>query len=370
MKIYRSIAFLAAAVLLTGFAGSGVISARAEYLVYSGGITSKSGPGAGSLSEAQAEAPESTAQPGVITIGEMPAADGPQADLPAETSAAQAEAFLSAENGAVSVQTQDTAAGEAVAKNGYHNGARIGLNSAWQFADHSAIHTGEAVMYTASSGRKDRIVAVNAGHGTAGGESVKTLCHPDGTKKVTGGSTAAGAVKATAVSSGMVFQDGTRESAVTLRMARILRDRLLAEGYDVLMIRDGDDVQLDNIARTVISNNTADIHIALHWDGDGLSYDKGAFYMSVPDALKSMEPVKSCWQQHEALGNALISGLQTQGIKIWGSNPLDMDLTQTSYSTIPSVDIELGNQCSDHSDARLAAEAEGLVRGIGVFFGF
>lgn len=30
-----------------------------------------------------------------------------------------------------------------------------------------------------------------------------------------------------------------------------------------------------------------------------------------------------------------------------------MDLTQTSYSTIPSVDIELGDKASDHSDAAL-----------------
>ena len=32
---------------------------------------------------------------------------------------------------------------------------------------------------------------------------------------------------------------------------------------------------------------------------------------------------------------------------------MKIDLTQTSYSTIPSVDIELGNQCSDHNDSRL-----------------
>ena len=35
-------------------------------------------------------------------------------------------------------------------------------------------------------------------------------------------------------------------------MAKILKDKLLAEGYDVLMIRESDDVQLDNVARTVI----------------------------------------------------------------------------------------------------------------------
>ena len=32
----------------------------------------------------------------------------------------------------------------------------------------------------------------------------------------------------------------------------------------MVMIREEEDVQLDNVARTVIANNTADIHISLH----------------------------------------------------------------------------------------------------------
>ena len=80
-----------------------------------------------------------------------------------------------------------------------------------------------------------------------------------------------------AVSSGMTFSDGTAESKVTLQMAKILKEKLLAAGYDVLMIRESDDVQLDNIARTVIANNRADCHIALHWDST--TSNKGAFYM-------------------------------------------------------------------------------------------
>ena len=251
----------------------------------------------------------------------------------------------------------------------------IGLDPAWKYADYSVINSGKAVFYKApvSASRKGKTVAVNAGHGTKGGESQKTYSHPDKTPKVTGGTNAAGAVKSMCVSSGMNFKDGTPEKTVTLRMAQILKEKLLAAGYDVLMIRDGEDVQLDNIARTVIANNCADIHIALHWDGDGLKTIKGAFYMSVPDALKNMEPVKSHWQQHEKLGDCLIKGLETEipDIKIWncsGHGQLDEDLTQTSFSTVPSVDIELGNQCSRHDDEILSKEAAGLLRGVELFF--
>ena len=232
------------------------------------------------------------------------------------------------------------------------------------------IKTGAATLYKSTAeNRKGITVCVNAGHGTNGGGSVKTLCHPDGSAKVTGGSTGAGAVKAVAVSSGMTFKDGTPERDVTLALALALKPKLLAAGYDVVMIRESNDVQLDNIARTVIANNTADCHIALHWDSS--ESDKGAFYMSVPNvaSYRAMEPVASNWQKHNNLGENLISGLRGAGVKIFSGGSMEMDLTQTSYSTVPSVDIELGDKVSDHSAGTMEVLANGLLAGINSFFG-
>lgn len=247
----------------------------------------------------------------------------------------------------------------------------IGLNLDWKYAGNSKINTGKAVLYTtevAESARKGITVAVNAGHGTKGGGSVRTLCHPDGSKKVTGGSTAAGSTTATAVSGGMTFADGTAEPVATLMVAESLKHKLLADGYDVLMIRDDKDVQLDNIARTVIANNKADCHIAIHFDST--KSNKGVFFMSTPDALKSMEPVASYWQKHEKLGESLIAGLKASGMKVFSSGSMDMDLTQTSYSTVPSVDIEVGDKASDHSQAACDKIAAGLLDGINIYYGF
>lgn len=265
-------------------------------------------------------------------------------------------------------QDADNSSANVADNDSYGDGQQIGLDPSWEYAEYAKITSGEAVMYRASSNRKGIVVGVNAGHGTSGGESVKTLCHPDGSPKTTGGTTGAGAVKAIAVSGGMTFDDGTPESTVTLKMAKILKSRLLAAGYDVLMIRDDSDVQLDNVARTVICNNVADCHIALHWDGDGLSYDKGCFYISVPDGIKDMEPVASHWREDDALGECLIEGLSACGAKINGGGSMSIDLTQTSYSTVPSVDIELGNACSDHSESALENLADGLVMGVESFF--
>lgn len=250
----------------------------------------------------------------------------------------------------------------------YENGALIGLDMSWEFADFSVINSGFATLFKAEMNRKNITVGVNAGHGTSNVGSKKTYCHPDKTPKVTDGTTAEGAIKAIAVSSGMDFKSGTSEAKINLKVATLLKELLLKAGYDVLMIRTDSDIQLDNVARTVICNNVADCHIAIHFDGDGLDYDKGIFYMAVPDGIKNMYPVSTIWQEDDRLGESLVEGLRTKGQRIMGSGSVEMDLTQTSYSKIPSVDIELGNQCTDHNDSYLSELANGLKAGVDLFF--
>ncbi len=245
----------------------------------------------------------------------------------------------------------------------------IEWNPEWEYADYSQIHESSAVLYYANGdNRKNYVVSVNAGHGTPGGEAVKTLCHPDGSPKVTGGTTSAGATHAIAVSSGMTFLDGTPEAEANLSLAEILKEKLLENGYDVLMIRSDADCRLDNVARTVMSNENAQCHIAIHYDSS--ESDKGAYYCAVPNnaSYRAMEPVASTWQEHIRFGEALVSGLRMNNISIYGSGALEMDLTQTSYSKIPSIDIEVGDKASDHSYETQSQIADGLVDGVDIFF--
>ena len=255
------------------------------------------------------------------------------------------------------------------------NGTEIGLDSNWQYANFSKINSGKAKFYkSTAANKKGKVITVNAGHGTSGGEdkNKKTQVHPDGSKKVEGGSTPRGATYAPAVTTGMNFEDGSSEAEITLKVALKLRDKLLAKGYDVVMIRETSDVQLDNIARTVIANNNSDAHIAIHYNSTASK--AGAFYMKVSDndfegkKYKNMDPVSRMWQQHDTLGERLLDGLQDKGITIKSQRGLPSDLTQTSYSTIPSVDIELGDKKTDHDDAKNDQMAEGLAAGVDKFF--
>lgn len=251
--------------------------------------------------------------------------------------------------------------------NGYEE---IAFDSSWKYGDKAKIIDGRARLYRSDSeNRKDITVCINAGHGTKNGTREKTQCHPDGSPKVVTGSTAAGATEAVAISDGAVMKNGDAEAVATLKAALKVKDELLKKGYDVLMIRETDDVQLDNIARTLIADNYADAHIALHYDSTDT--DKGIFYCSVPyeGGYRDMEPVKTYWRMHEKLGKSLIYGLKKSGFKTFGDGTLPMDLTQTSYSTIPSVDLEIGDTVTDYSDKTLSKAADGIVTGLDHFFG-
>lgn len=311
-------------------------------------------------SDRESEPVSEVAQQTDVSAEQEPVSVSEEISAEPEDNSAQEE--LSAE---LESQTEETVQEETSDENVSEPEETISWDDSWEYADFSKIHDDTVTLYRSDSAdRKDCVIAVNAGHGTSGGESVKTQCHPDGSEKVVSGSTSAGATQATAVSSGMTFDDGTPEAKATLSLALLVKDDLLEAGYDVLMIREDDDVQLDNIARTVLANQYADYHISLHYDST--DSDKGAFYIGVPDAggYRSMEPVASHWQEHEALGMALIEGFEESGLSVFGDGRMAIDMTQTSYSTIPSIDLEVGDKASDHSEGMQKEIAQAIVRGL------
>lgn len=244
----------------------------------------------------------------------------------------------------------------------------ISLKGTEEFFEFTKINSGKSVLYTPTKNKKNITVAINAGHGTEGGTREKTFCHPDKSPKYISGSLSQGAREAYAVTDGTYMSDGTKEAEANLTLAKLTCRKLLSKGYSVLMIRDEDDVQLDNVSRTILANKHAQIHIALHYDNT--SSDPGAFFCAVPDIseYKAMYPLSLCWEKHMALGECIIEGLTQSGVKIKGDGKYFIDLTQTSFSTIPSIDLEAGDRVSDRSEESLEKLADGIVRGIDLFF--
>lgn len=244
---------------------------------------------------------------------------------------------------------------------------KIKFKKKFKYAKYSKIHSGKAVLYKHTKGGNGITVAVNAGHGTRGGERYKTLCHPDGSRKIVSGSTRAGAKYSPSISSGTTLR-GKSEAAATLSLAKQLKKKLIKAGFDVLMIRNKSNVQLDNIARTVLANKYADCHIAIHYDSS--SSNKGAFFLSVPKnkSYRNMTPVKQHWRQHNRFGKKVIWGIRKSKLKVCGSGSMAMDLTQTSYSTIPSIDLEVGDRATSTSKKTQSKMAKAITKGIKKYF--
>lgn len=246
----------------------------------------------------------------------------------------------------------------------------IYLDENWEYAPYTSVHNDGVFLYRGLGERKNIVIAINPGHGTTGASGKKVYCHPDKSPKTTSGSTNAGLTMVSAQSVGMQFNNKVTENEMALKVGKILKNKLLVNGYDVLMLRETKNIELDLLSRTLIANHVADYHISLHYDGDGLSYDKGAFYISVPKGIKKMPPVDRMWEKHDYLGQCLIDGLRNNGVKIFSKGYLAEDLMQTSFSTIPSVDLELGNQCSKTDAVAANKIADGILEGINKMCGY
>lgn len=251
---------------------------------------------------------------------------------------------------------------------------KIYMDMDWKYATYSVINEGYTVLYTVnpyyeSIERKNKVVAINAGHGTKGGQYVKTVAHPDFSPRVAGGTNKVGDTMSLAVSVGTTLQNGVTEAEVNLYIAIALRDRLIDDGYDVLMIREDDDCRLDNVARTVMANENADMHIAIHFDST--DYDKGVFII-IPysdGAYQNMEPLRSNIKNIFDFTDAMLKGFRDNEMKIWkNKGTLQGDLTQISYSTIPSIDLELGDRATVIDEYNIVNFVKCIEAGIDNYF--
>ena len=239
------------------------------------------------------------------------------------------------------------------------------LDTNFKYATYSQINTGFAKLYKNNTyNKKEGVVCINAGHGVKGGEKYpKTYAHPDFTKKLTQGTNGTTELSY-AISSGMTFPTGQTEHEINLKVAIFLRDVLLSNGYSVLMIREDSDSHLDNIARTVLANNYADCHVSLHFDSTETNSGIFCITASRKEAYLEMEPVKSTYKKSDEFANMIITTLKKYNEKLKGKGIEYQDLTQISYSTIPTIDLELGDKMSDISDNRLYTLAKEVYDGI------
>lgn len=203
-------------------------------------------------------------------------------------------------------------------------------------------------------------IAIDAGH-QAVGDNGKEPMGPGAS------------VKKTKVAGGAVgTATGTPEYQLNLQVAKKLRKELLARGYEVVMIRTGNHVNISNKKRAQIANKSgADIYIRIHADGSSSSSVRGAssLYPSVNNPYvgklsKSSKRLSECLLRRYC---------RATGIRSRGLSQRD-DLTGTNWSKIPVSLIELGF-LSNPSEDRLMQKknfqkkmAKGIADGVDAYF--
>lgn len=141
------------------------------------------------------------------------------------------------------------------------------------------------------------------------------------------------------------------EHVINLEAALILKDLLIKNGYTVIMTRESADVNISNIERAQIANNSnADLTIRIHCDSINDSGKTGAVIL-VPD--KTGEFTKQIYKNSNKYAEILKKKLEENNVKVNGIFERK-DITGFNWSTVPVIIFEMGFMSNYNEDKMLS----------------
>lgn len=206
-----------------------------------------------------------------------------------------------------------------------------------------------------------KIVGIDPGHQSRGNSSTE----PNGPGSSTYKAKVSGGTRGAAT--------GTPEYKLTLTVSQKLETELWNRGYQVVMTRTKNDVNISNKERALLINESgADICVRIHADG-GASSARGATALC---SSSSNRYVSKLYSKSKKLSEKVLNAYCAKtGLRSRGISYRD-DLTGTNWSTVPTTLIELGFMTNAVEDRYMASASgqkdmvSGLADGIDAYFGF